>query len=199
MYVTSSPVATPSPTSAVARRARRPSAARSRRAPAFAACSSAASAASASRAIDDLDLERLGLGLLRRPRRPRRACRGSSVRNSSWLNSTRTCSPSNAPWRELVELDAAVDVEVRARDISRFLNTRSLALAEVLRCFGGSSSRCSKIAFEVAVGRDELGRGLLADAGHAGQVVARVAAQRRVLGVLRGRDAAVRSTMPASS
>ena len=43
--------------------------------------------------------------------------------------------------------------------------------------------------FEVAVGGDELRRGLLADAGHAGQVVARVAAQRRVVGVLRGRDA----------
>ena len=44
-------------------------------------------------------------------------------------------------------------------------------------------------AVEAAVGVDQLGRGLLADARHAGQVVARVAAQRRVLRVLRGRDA----------
>ena len=36
---------------------------------------------------------------------------------------------------------------------------------------------------------DQLGGGLLADPGHAREVVARVAAQRRVLGVLRRRDA----------
>ena len=36
----------------------------------------------------------------------------------------------------------------------------------------------------VSYALDELGRGLLADAGDAGQVVARVAAQRRVLRVL---------------
>ena len=77
----------------------------------------------------------------------------------------------------------------RSSDISRFRNTRSRASPRFWRCLGGSSSRCSKMPFEVPVGGDELGRGLLADAGDAGQVVARVAAQRRVLGVLRGRDA----------
>ncbi len=44
-------------------------------------------------------------------------------------------------------------------------------------------------AFEAAVGGDQLRRGLLADAGNAGQVVAGVAAQARVVEVLRGRDA----------
>ena len=44
-------------------------------------------------------------------------------------------------------------------------------------------------AVEPAVRVDQLGRRLLPDAGHAGQVVARVAAQRGVLRVLRRRDA----------
>jgi hypothetical protein len=44
-------------------------------------------------------------------------------------------------------------------------------------------------AVEAAVGVDELRRGLLADTGHAGKVVARVAAQRRVRDVERRRDA----------
>ena len=42
---------------------------------------------------------------------------------------------------------------------------------------------------ETAVGRDQLGRRLLADPGYAGQVVAGVATQRGVLRVLRRRDA----------
>ncbi len=43
--------------------------------------------------------------------------------------------------------------------------------------------------FEAAVGGDQLRRRLLADPGYAGQVVAGVAAQARVVEVLRGRDA----------
>ena len=42
---------------------------------------------------------------------------------------------------------------------------------------------------EPAVGRDQLGRGLLADSGHTGQVVAGIATQGGVLGVLRRGDA----------
>src|SRR3712207_8433956 len=42
---------------------------------------------------------------------------------------------------------------------------------------------------DVAVLLDELGRGLLAEAGDAGQVVAGVAPQRGEVGVLRGRQA----------
>ena len=53
-------------------------------------------------------------------------------------------------------------------------------------------------AVEPAVLRDQLGRGLLPHAGNAGQVVGRVAAQRGVLRVQRGRDP-VFSGMPASS
>ena len=54
-------------------------------------------------------------------------------------------------------------------------------------------------AVEAAVGVDQLGRRLLPHAGHAGQVVGRVAAQRGVLRVAASGVTPVRSTMPASS
>ena len=87
-----------------------------------------------------------------------------------------------------------LDVERRrrgaGRDISRLWKH---PVARTRRGSGAASAAARRGArrspSSVAVGVDQLGRGLLADAGDAGQVVARVAAQRRVLGVLRGRDA----------
>ena len=124
--------------------------------------------------------------------------RGSSVRNSSWLKSTRTRSTSNGPCSRSFGLDADVDVAVEDRHLA-VLEHAVLRVAEVLALLRRQLVEVLEDPFEDAVGGDELGRGLLADPGNAGQVVARVAAQRRVLGILRGRDAAQRSTMPASS
>ena len=56
--------------------------------------------------------------------------------------------------------------------------------AEVLALLRRELVEVLEDPFERAVRVDELGRGLLADAGDAGQVVAGVAAQRGVLGVL---------------
>ena len=125
--------------------------------------------------------------------------RGSSVRNSSWLNSTRTCSRSNAPWREVVGLDADESTSRSRRDISRFLNTRSWASPRFVRLLGRQLVEVLEDAFEVAVGGDRAWPRSSRRCRDAGQVVARVAAQRRVVGVLRGRDAGQRSAMPASS
>ena len=111
------------------------------------------------------------------------------MRNSSWSNSTRT---SLAVARALTEV-AGLDVERRRRgrssDISRLWNTRSLRLAQVLALLGRQLVEVLEDPFEVAVGGDQLRRRLLADARDAREVVARVAAQRGVLGVLPGGDA----------
>ena len=72
---------------------------------------------------------------------------------------------------------------------SWFLRTRSSCSASDARSFGRLLVDVGEDPVEPAVRVDQLGRRLLPDAGHAGQVVARVAAQRRVLRVLRRRHA----------
>ena len=85
-----------------------------------------------------------------------------------------------------VEVDVAVEPESHHLPVLEHPLTR---LTEVLALFRGQLLEMFVDAFEVAVGGDELGRRLLADAGNPGQVVAGVTAHRRVVGVLRGRDA----------
>ena len=110
MYVTSSPVATPSPTSAV-----RPGAPAQRgsiayRSPASATRSSAASAASASRAVRDLDLEGLGLrrlaDLAERIEQPR-----EQRAELELVEQHPDLLAVELPMAQLVDLDTAVDVE----------------------------------------------------------------------------------------
>ncbi len=84
-----------------------------------------------------------------------------------------------------VERDVAVETEaghlpVLEDPVTHLPEVRPLLRREVVEVF--------EDAFEAAVGVDELRGSLLADAGNAGEVVARVAAHRRVVGVLRGRD-----------
>jgi len=71
--------------------------------------------------------------------------------------------------------------------ISRFLNTRSRAAAR----FSVARRQLVEVLedpFEVAVARHSFAAVFSPDPGHPREVVARVAAQRRVLGVLHGRD-----------
>ena len=65
-----------------------------------------------------------------------------------------------------------------------------LGVAEVLALLRRKLLEVLEDSLEVRVRGDQLRRGLLADARDAGKVVARVAAQRGVLRILRGRDAA---------
>ena len=112
--------------------------------------------------------------------------RGQSVRNSSWLKSTRAGSRSNGHRaRGRSASNADLDVAAQHRHLAVHARPGPRISSRFWRCLGGSSSRCSKIPSSGPVRRDELRRGLLPDPGHAGQVVARVAAQGRVLGVLR--------------
>ncbi len=62
-------------------------------------------------------------------------------------------------------------------------------VAEVLALLGRQLVEVLVDALEVSVRGDELRRGLLADAGNAGEVVARVTPERGVVGILRGGDA----------
>ncbi len=78
---------------------------------------------------------------------------------------------------------------VRRTDISRLWNTCSLALGQVRPLLRRQVVEVLEDPLERPVGVDELRRGLLADAGHAGEVVALVAPQRRVVDVLLRRDA----------
>ena len=103
--------------------------------------------------------------------------------------------------RELVEEDAHLllveralaqlaglhaDVDVAAQQRHRAVQQHPIrGLGEVLTLLRRQLVDVLEDALEGAVGADELRRRLLADAGHAGQVVARVTAQRRVLRVLR--------------
>jgi hypothetical protein len=61
-------------------------------------------------------------------------------------------------------------------------------LLQVLAQLGGLVRDVGEDAVETAVGVDQLGCGLLAHAGHARQVVGRIAAQRGVLDVVAGVD-----------
>ena len=114
--------------------------------------------------------------------------RGSSVRNSSWSNSTHALDVERAV-HELARLLADVDLTVEDRHLA-VLEHAVFGFAEILALLGRQLVEVLEDAFEGSVGRDQLGGGLLADTGHAGKVVARVAAQCRVLGVLRGSDSA---------
>ena len=144
------------------------------------------------RVAQHLDVGFDGLGLGRRSRRPPRrrlrSAAASRVRNASWSKRTRTCSLSKAPWRSSDGF-TPTSTSRRRSDISRLSSTRSGTLGRGSGAASGEARRRARDPFERPVGGDELGRRLLADAGDAGQVVARVAAQRRVLGVLRGRHA----------
>ena len=134
----------------VVRRSRAPGRARGRRpaAPlqrgldrdacgAFIAWRSTSSAASASRATTDLDVDRLGVGhVLDGVESPSASrIRGSSVRNSSWSNRTRTRSTSNAPCTSSLGYDADVDVAVEDRHLA-VLEHAVLRFAEVLALLG---------------------------------------------------------------
>ncbi len=173
-------------------RARRPTGSIGVHAPALLrACWKISTAASASRTVRTSTSKPAARSVRRRSRcrrRVHRGCAGSRVRNSSWLNSARTRSRSKAPRSKSLGRRPRAATSRRRIDISRFFITRSCASPRFWRCFGGRSSRCSKIPSRF-VGGDEQ-RGLLADARDAGKVVARVAAQRGVLEVLRGRHPA---------
>ena len=78
----------------------------------------------------------------------------------------------------------------RTRTItSSFWRTFASCAARFSRSFGRLLVEVLEDAVEPAVGGDQLGRRLLPHPGHARQVVGRVAAQRGVLRVERGRDA----------
>ena len=90
----------------------------------------------------------------------------------------------------LTEL-TGIDVERDVADQQRHLTVEEhpvARVAQVLALLRGELVEVREDPLEVAVGGDELRRRLLADAGHARQVVARVAAERGVLGVLAGGD-----------
>ena len=117
------------------------------------------------------------------------ASRSNSVRNSRKSNSRCTSSTSTVAHAQVVE----VDVERRRRARSTITSAFWRTCASCSARFGPQLRRLlvevGEDAVEAAVGVDQLGRRLLADAGHAGQVVGRVAPQRGVLRVLRRRDA----------
>ena len=89
------------------------------------------------------------------------------------------------PATDLQRVDLDVDRHVATQDRHLAVVEHLVAeLAEVLTLLGREVVEVLEDAFEGVVGAHELRRGLLADARDAGQVVARVAAQRRVLRVL---------------
>jgi hypothetical protein len=90
---------------------------------------------------------------------------------------------------EILGLDLDVDVSVEHRHLA-VLQHAILSLAEVLALLRRQLVEMVEDALQRAIGADELRGGLLADPWHAGQVVAGVAAQRGVLGVLRRGHAA---------
>ncbi len=140
----------------------------------------------------------------RAARRPRRRAPRASVSAAVLPHRLEQARQQRAE-RELVEEDAhllavprahaevgRLDVDARRRRTQpRHLPVQEHAvacLAEVLALLRRELVEVLEDALEVPVGGHELGRGLLADAGDAGEVVARVAAERRVLRVLRRRD-----------
>ncbi len=82
-------------------------------------------------------------------------------------------------------VDVAVEPQLRHLPVEEHPVAR---LAEVLALLRRQLVEVLVDPLEVPVGRDQLGRGLFADPGHAGEVVARIAAECCVLGVLRRRD-----------
>ena len=90
---------------------------------------------------------------------------------------------------EILGLDADVDGAVEHRHLT-VLEHALLRFAEVLALLRRQLIEVVEDVLERSVGADELRSRLLADARHARQIVARVAAQRGVLGILRGGDAA---------
>ena len=86
---------------------------------------------------------------------------------------------------------AEPDVDVAAQDRHLAVQHDPVAqLVEVLALLGGQLVEMVEDPLDRPVGGDELGGGLLPDPGDAGQVVAGVAPQRRVVGVLLGGHAA---------
>ncbi len=89
---------------------------------------------------------------------------------------------------ELVGLHPEIEIAAQQRHLA-VLEDAVAHLVEVLPLLRWQLVEVLQDRFERAVGGHELRGGLLADAGHTGQVVARVAAQRRVFGVLHRCDA----------
>ena len=114
------------------------------------------------------------------------ARRSSKVRNSRKLNSRLTSAGSGCI---ASSPGMSIGASRRSTVTSWFLRTRCLVLGERRPELRRQLVEVGEHAVEPAVGRDQLGGGLLPHPGNAGQVVARVAAQRGVLGVLRRRDA----------
>ena len=121
--------------------------------------------------------------------------RASNVRNSRKSNNRLTSA-----WFGRITRSSGSSRRASRRSTltSRFLRTRASDSAGQLPRLRGQLVEVGEDPVEPAVGRDQLGRGLLADSGHTGQVVAGIATQGGVLGVLRRGDA-VRSKIPASS
>ena len=90
--------------------------------------------------------------------------------------------------RDVVEADVELDIAQQHHDLG-VAPRPLLVLGQVLTQLRRLVVGVGEDAVEPAVGRDQLRRGLLADARHARQVVRRIASQRRVLDVLGGRDA----------
>ena len=126
----------------------------------------------------DLDVE------ASRPRRRRPASvspiasssRGYSVRNSSCMKSSRTASRSQPPMCSSSSAHVDRRRPLRSTDIVAVVEDLVAATRRGSRAASAEGRRGARRCLRGVVRVDELGRGLLADAGHAGQVVARVAA-----------------------
>ncbi len=158
-------------------------------------------AASASSSRDGVGGDRPGLEP--RPRAPRRrgrrrrrrpspsasARRSSSVRNSRKSNSRRTSSASGRR-RSSSSRSTSTGASRRSTMTSAFCRTWASCSVRFWPQLRRLLVDVGEDAVEAAVGVDQLGRGLLADAGHAGQVVAAGRrAARRTATYCAGRDA----------
>ena len=139
----------------------------------------------------DLGLEHLGLGSPTGPRSVSRASarRSKRVRNSRKSKSRRTSSRSRRAVQARSSIDRSSGHVADEHHHLGVLADVGLVRGQVLAQLRRLLVEVLEDAVEAAVGGDELGRGLLPHPGHAGQVVGRVAAQRGVLRVQRGRDA----------